>query len=403
MKFRKGDIHWNYVIGGVLGGIVLFLVFTGAWRTVQPIVFAVELIGFNVSTVAQGNGIVGLNLDGGELQYYDGEKFKKFTNQGVAVLGGYEFNIKDVQGNLSNFYFKTPRRPEKLSVEVNHWRYWDVFNQMDTRGIVIQPHTKKGYAGSDYDGSFLILDNSDNSVKEFPFQFVLSSTYSKVLAPGLAYIEYSFNSQSFSKVLEWRDSILQGNSCEKFLTLRVKHNGVDKDLIYTVRRSEGYLAVDLTKPISFGVDKWSNEKCFKFDNYEDKEKNLKNEVKNVTFSYTSKSGLFAKRYAHKLYWFPEFPWWSGNFQDLTHRSDIGDIYPGIVEAFRKDGLFDKAHVIIAAEGFVDQGVFINDLKISNLDFVNGKEFGSLSDEERNKFIYFFMNEYNKNFIPRGLE
>lgn len=259
---RKGDIHWNYIIGAVLGGVVLFLIFTGAWKTIQPIVFAVELIGFNVSNT-QGNGIIGLNLQSGNLEYYTGESFKKFTNQEVAVLGGYGFNVADTKNKLNDFYFKTERRPAKLSIEVNHWRYWDVsLGNSNNMAFIVNFKNK---------GSFdnLLFNSLEYAELDSNGKPVFFGSYDASNFPSFGKIEFEENSDKVASLIAWRDSILQGNSCEKFLTLRVRQNGAEKDLEYTVRKSDNYLVIDLTKPIEFGVDKWSNEKCFNVDSYVD--------------------------------------------------------------------------------------------------------------------------------------
>ena len=69
----------------------------------------------------------------------------------------------------------------------------------------------------------------------------------------------------------WRDSILQGNKCEKFFYFSgLKENKQISDNKYTVRKVDNYLFVDLGKPVISGKDeKWANDDCFGVENYAD--------------------------------------------------------------------------------------------------------------------------------------
>lgn len=401
MTSRKGDVYFGYIIAAVLGAIVLLLIFTGAWKTVQPIVFAVELFGFNVSTAPQGDGIIGLNLAGGELEYYNGERFKEFTNQGVAVLGGYEFNIKDTENKINDFYFKTSRRPEKLSVEVNHWRYWDVsLGSSNNMAFILNFKNKESFDNLLFKSlEYAELDSNGNPV--------LFDSYDGSVFPRFGKIELDENKDKIAGLIAWRDSILQGNSCEKFLTLRVKHNGVDKDLIYTVRKSEGYLAIDLTKPIEFGIDKWSNEKCFKFENYVDIPVGRLANV-SVELDYTEYDGADNDR---KLTWDGQKWIQSPGGQEGYYVAFLrNNFYDGLIALTKPSGLFEVLDVVFNYNLKTGQGVFIGNEKIPvNIYSIgNEKEWNewkntqSLNNEIISDFIYRILDEYAKHQIIEGL-
>lgn len=397
---RKGDIHWSYIIGAVLGGVVLFLIFSGAWKTIQPIVFAVELIGFNVSS-PQGNGIIGLNLQSGNLEYYDGQEFKKFTNQEVAVLGGYGFNVTDTKNKLNDFYFKTERRPTKLSLEINHWRYWDVSLGNSNKLAFIVNFKNKGSFES------LLFNSLEYAELDSNGKPVLFGNYDGSNFPSFGKIEFEENSDKVASLIDWRDSILQGNSCEKFLNLRVKQNGAEKELDYTVRKSDNYIVVDLTKPIEFGVDKWSNEKCFNFDSYVDiPVGKLGNS--SVELNYTEYDGTDNDR---KLVW--DGTKWSQTFggQDEYYIGfSRNGLYDGLVALSKPNGILEVLDVIFNYGSKSGQGVFIGTSKVPiNLYLIgNEKEWNewkgtqNLNNEIINDFIYRILDEYSKQLILEGL-
>ncbi len=400
---RKGEIHWSYIIGAVLGGIIIYLIFSGAWKTIQPIVFAVELIGFNVSN-PQGNGIVGVNLVSGNLEYYDGEGFKKFTNQEVAVLGGYLFNVLDTKNKIDDFYFKTDRRPEKLNVEINHWRYWDVsLGNSNKLAFIINFKNKASFENLLFNSlEYVELDSNGKPL--------LFGNYEGSNFPSFGKIEFQENSDKVASLIAWRDSILQGNSCEKFLTLRVKQNGVEKDLEYAVRKSDNHIVIDLTKPIEFRVDKWSNENCFTFDNYVDISVGKLENI-SVELIYTEYDGSDNDR---KLTW--EGTKWiiqksSDEEKDKYYSGfERNNFYNGLIALSKPKGILEVLDVIFNYGSKTGQGVFIgpNNLPLNIQSFGNEKEWNewkgtqNLNNEIINDFIYRILEEYAKQLIIEGL-
>src|SRR5690606_32732311 len=78
-------------------------------------------------------------------------------------------------------------------------------------------------------------------------------------------------------VIEWRDSILSGRKCEKFLNIDGKN--------YAARKVDDYLLVDLSLPISGRGEKYG-EGCFGFENYVNKPIQFEDEAYSVGFIYS---------------------------------------------------------------------------------------------------------------------
>lgn len=256
MNGRKGDQSTTFwVITAVLSAAVLYLSISGAWRSIEPIVFVVDLVGFE-TTPPEGNGIIGLNLKTGGLEYYAGDQFKKFSEEKSAVLAGYEINLDETKNKLNDFYFNTKRRPEMLNISINDWRYAEA--SLGNKNTNVRFSSKNGFIGSDSVAYY----NFDEMNK---FNFV-SATEGQLgtYVYDFSQFEISKNSKLTGDLIAWRDSILQANKCEKFLTLRVKQNSTNEmDVNYNVRKSDGYLVIDLTAPIIGGLsDKWSDPNCF---------------------------------------------------------------------------------------------------------------------------------------------
>lgn len=374
-KYRKGSesLANGYVIAGIIAGLIIVLVLTGFWKKIDFIVYVIGLIGFQTAS-PEGNGIIGLNLVSGNLEYYTGEAFKTFYEQDLALLAGYEFNIKDTSSKLSSFYFDTPRRPEILILEINNWRYWIVSlgKSFDTLGVIA--FTKKGYVGPT--GESYLIDEKNG--------YALS---------GFAKIDSLEPSKPIEKIIEWRDSILQGNKCEKFLTLRVKEKGIEKDLTYTVRRVDRHLIIDLTKPIR-GTEKWMNVNCFGFVNYKDEDRGSTNltvyiqfadavlENKRLTFSFNPVTG-----------WnLPNTLYDPGLFSSERSRYSIaGDKY----------NLFKEGLYTILETGKDDISSFVVGVgNPSNLDLVYEKDVFTKEDLKNNdKIVYEILGNYSRILTP----
>ncbi|MEK6894617.1 MAG: hypothetical protein AABX10_04090 [Nanoarchaeota archaeon] len=263
MKRAEFSVGYMYIIGGVIAGLIIVAYFTGILAPILEKVGLVELIPvLGLTGPVQGNGVVGVNLVSGNLEYYTGESFKKFTGQEVALLGGYEFNIEDTKNKINDFYFNTQRRPERLNMSINNWRYLEAFLSNKIVSVVFK--SKNGFIGSD-SASYYNFDSFNK------FKFVSSTEGSlENYVSDFSNLEIMTNSSIHAQIIAWRDSILQGNKCEKFLTLKLKKNENDIEVVYTVRLVDGYLVVDLTKPISLGsIQKYDDLNCFKFDNYLD--------------------------------------------------------------------------------------------------------------------------------------
>lgn len=349
----------------------------------KPISTAKFIPGFNNTESTEGMSIVGINLAEGNRLEYRGEKWKVVDLKSDGfVLGNYELRPENFKQELVGFYFNTPRKPERLSIEVNAWRYWDV-----TKGVrelvTIFPYTKKtlvetekidskdGYIEVDYSGKPIVKDE-----RGFPF------------FTGAELQSGSVNGH-LKLAVDWIDSILQGGKCEKFIALNVKENKEDKNNTYTVRRLDNYLFVDLSKPVSGGTSQqWDREKCFGVDNFEEY-KDIVAVGSLVEFKYTN-SNFFTSS-PNVLRWTEDGRW--SPFSD--HKIDSRTFYL-FLTSLVESGLLNNAEF----DSSRGEGVFVAGSKV-NLEFMNGKKFSNLTPLEKNKFVYEVLTEYYKHYFFRG--
>ncbi|MEK6924959.1 MAG: hypothetical protein AABW71_01835 [Nanoarchaeota archaeon] len=399
---RRGDQSTTYwVVAGVIAAALVVIYFTGVLPKFLELIGLPELIPtLGLGTVPQGNGVIGLRLDTKSLEYYTGDEFRKFSDEKVSVLAGYEFNIEDTKNKINDFYFKTERRPTGLKKSINHWRYIDIYRD-DFGEVRITPYTKSGFEGPGLIG-YGLLKPSDNQITVVSLRPASEFDY----YPEFFKIEILPNKELINEIISWRDSILQGNKCEKFLTLRVKQNGAEKDLNYTVRNVDGYLTLDLSKPVTPGLAQdWDKTGCFKFDNYADNPLKNPADVK-VNFFYTNYNWWGADA-DEKASWSKQDGWVyyslsRGQFVPYFYHSEYSKFYPELVNYLAKpNGYFYRKDTAFNYERN-DQGVFFGD-STSSLDilFIKGKEWDEIDVVQVDEFIYRVLSEYNKNLILKG--
>lgn len=429
MRRAEFSVGYMYIIGGVIAALIVISYFTGILPWILDKVGLVELIPvLGLAETVQGNGVLGVNIATGNLEYYTGESFKKFTGQEVALLGGYEFNIKDVQGKISDFYFKTERRPSNFfNIKVNNWRYWTL-SLYSLKDIIvkIEAHTIPGFRGPITEQKYGTLDGYSNSLKYsyYPYEsndVVVRNGY----LSSFIELDSKYSGNHMPEAFEWMDSILQGNKCEKFLTLSLKQKDTQKDLTYTVRKVDGYLVIDLTKPVDSGnIEKWKNEKCFEKESYfgyiQTTPKTYDNAAK-VEFYYTNLDGydLFGQDVDEKLIYSVEKGWtyqqsWGIDKTDEESISRAPEIYrqladknlyDGLILLTKKDGIFSQKEVAFNYDSRTGQGVFVNKLPVAiNL---NGKKWDGLNSKQDeiliSEFIYGILDKYNSFAIVPGGE
>ena len=160
------------------------------------------------------------------------------------------------------------------------------------------------------------------------------------------------------EVISWRDSILEGNSCEKFVVLDAGFSNVKdspkKLLSYTVRKVDQYILVELDRPVlDTSNEKWQKEDCFKVEQYDDTlidRKDWKNEV-SVRFQDAS----------NKYLWSPKT---EGLFRYF---------YDELIKLTKRDGSFEEDKVNFEKNNR-EHGVFVADAEQSlNIDFVRGEK------------------------------
>ena len=393
--FRKGDTRTIWVFA-VLAIFILIISFTGLWKRFDSLIFAANLLGFEKDVTPLGASIIGVNLNKGDLRYFTGETWKviDLDKSSNFVLGDYNFNPQSVKDAFWNFQTSSERRPNVLSLEINHWRYLRAtfFGNAWLTSLAVHSLVKKGYPGRDM---------------LHPWNFE-SSKYPLV----------------FQKVNDWSNQIYEGNSCEKFMPLELvdsvalappQQKSVKK---YTVRKIDEYIFIDLENPVSEGaIQKWNNVNCFNFIEFEDIDRRDWKNNATVEISWLETYGINNKK---SISWIPEKGWISSDiFRFVIHnrgahllglpsiRFNNHDISKyansfiiGFQELIRDEGVFDYSKADFFDSDDSKKGEVLVNEKSANIDFLKESVWDG-SEEEIIKFEYVVLDEYNKYLVSPG--
>ncbi len=411
-KSRKGDIEIKYIISGVLAALILFMVVSGYWKRVEFFVFIAKLLPGFEEPVLEGTSIVGYNLKTQNLEYFTGDKWRKIDSSDKGfTLDKYEFTPDKLKSELRDFYFLTPRKPGKLVVEINNWRYWDIIKGNSYEDIVtIFPYTKKtfvenekidskdGYIEIDYFGKVNRVMPEEKE-RSFPFFTEVESSSEDVLK----YIELS---------VDWMDSILGGNKCEKFLVLSnlKKDKNETNEKTYTLRRVDNYLFIDLSKPVIDGVEQdYDNDKCFGVDNYDDSKFKISDRnsisLPEIRFDFTDTQVTKGRNYLSYDYNSKTLEkrysgWAWGVYFEPSHFFG-NSFYKNILVLFNENGLFARYRFIFEKDEELDKITI--DGKNLNIDYVRGIKWKDLDKEKINRFVYEVLTEYYNHYTLSGEE
>lgn len=393
MTNRLGDVRtiWIY---GILAVLVLAGGLQGAGKIDIVTDWARLLPGFN-QTIPEGTSIVGVNLATNDLMYFTGEKWRKIDipkDNGGFVMGSYDFKPENMVLALSRFYFLSERRPSKLNLEINEWRYWEVVNgESKFSTVKINPHIKKIFIKNEKipeSNEYIDIDYANN-------RFYGKYSVSDIYTPFVAEIEYEKYPEKVAQVLAWRDSILEGEKCEKFLSLKVdeKKQG-EKEKSYTVRKVDNYLFVDLSKPVSEGKDDSYKDGCLGVENYVDSKEILWDNIKpDIMFSFNFGTWHGGKSPANVVY--SKRDGWSVDNRFRGHKSitSSNSFYENLILLIKPNGLFSTEEVYFDNED--NDGVFLNGNGkiIFDVLFLEKKEWQTLGLDKIDKFVYNVLTEY----------
>jgi|SRR3989344_1172554 len=403
---RNGDLRTMTLVG--LSAVFIFgLVFWSFSDKSEEVTFFTNLFPSFEQEAPDGTSIVGVKLNNGKtLDYFNGEKWKEIKNsEGLYKLGKYELKPDDFKNRLGGFYKGSERRPKQLSLEVNSWRYWDVDPWIFSDGSGIKKITPK-IKNTFIKNEFIVFDN-----EYYPESITLDyNDEVKIISgdtfPSFVELDRKEHPELIAKVIGWRDSILEGNKCEKFLELSFKENGVDKTESYTVRKLNDRLFIDLDNPVS-GDQEWNNADCLGIKNYDDKNNKILDNVNKdvlVDFKYTERASF--SNNDENLIWKSDSTWKYNGKDDRSYK--ILDIMDGSFFLFlwglagpSKKNVFYDLSVTFNYERN-DQGIFIDGSKILGLDFIKGVEFdGEMSVEQRSEFVYRVLTAYYNKLVMKG--
>ncbi len=438
MIFRRAELSINTTVYFILAFIILFVLFAGFGPLNQVIFGANQIPDFNSSQPISGVSLLAIDLNNNAiLQYHNGEEWETISTEKdyYFTLGSYTFNPSKVRDALYNFYANTDRRPSSFQISVNDWRYWGVSFSKPTQiyepiRVKIDSLTKSGFADSEFKNSaFLDINNN--------FVYSSGNSADKIFSSEKNYPSYQTS-------IAWRDSILQGKSCEKYLSLSLslpKSDGVPKEFLYTVRRDYQYLFIDLDNYVlDSSNEKWKKIDCFKVEEYDDTLIDRSDWINDaiVQINFIDNDALLGKDTSSKIWWFPyggvnSIGWayqssksnWESvflNSENLVASNSKYDIpikyyldgyssfYKGLLElsAVRsskdvavfnnKDEAYD-IHVFIKSKD-VEKEVNLEEILVTNTDPLIDTSRGLNNDGTvSNNFVYAILNEYNKHLMP----
>ncbi len=387
---RLGEMQTKTIVG-IIAFVVLGIVVFSVSERFEVFYFIADLFGFDAPL--KPAQIVGIDLKSGELQYLDVESESwKNVPLGIdfAVISGELISPEEILKTLNDFYLKTERRPRVLDISASSWRRWIVNGPFDFGKIQIMTETKKGFVGEELK-SLGYLDYS--GVFEFP-------SYEK---PYLLDLESSL--PALQLAIDWRDQILGGKTCEKFLTFNLKETGSLKSIQkkFSVRKEHSngrYLFVDFSKPVFENSDKWTDVDCFNVNEYNHIDRVGWENGAVVEIRFTDNDGVNT---LEKVTWEPKNGWkfnTKENVDSFGRNLKNSDFYYGLVELTKSGGIFEK---LDATFGKDFEGVFIKPIEhigFQKVDLNFPKltewgEFGGDNEQIITLFNYRVLDKYNQ--------
>ncbi len=281
MKFKKADTRTLWVFA-IVAVFILAIILTGVWKKIGFFITFANFFGFE-QIAPPGTSILGVNMDGDDLRFFTGEKWVKIKDDTEFVLDVYKFKPEEIKKALLAFYRDTPRKPEIFSLDVNRWSYWDA--KVSSSRVTV--YDEENVYSKDY---FVEIDNKIKNGYEGPLETEFGLGHSNALKEAFTNLNKnrrqfdgnflnSYYSQPLSKVISWRDSILEGGSCEKFALLKLKFetsplsfkqdSNYPENYFYNVQKIEEYLVVDLSKPVEAEKEEKYRDGCFKTEYFKD--------------------------------------------------------------------------------------------------------------------------------------
>lgn len=408
---RKGDVRlvWVYWI---LGVFVLAMTASGSWTPLAKFVGVAKLFpGFN-ETAPEGTSIVGVNLKTGELAYYiEGDRWQVIADSsGAYVLDKYEFVPNELKKELRDFYFNTKRKPETFNIDVNNWRYWRVSQGISFDSLAtVYPTTKKDFGEKE-------------KINSLPFYFTFGYTNNAVidnqdyniaqdsLVPEFVGPEYESlkNSAYVQTILSWRDSILSGKKCEKFLTFsNLKENKELSNSKYSVRLVDGFLFVDFKIDNTGKTEGYDKDNCMGIVSYEDKDEiswevygqvGTKPDIR-INFDFDTAWGGAAPGSVS----YSSSGWnVDSRFDDARLITSENSFYENLILLAKPNGLFFNEEVYFEKDkGDGNDGVFVKSRPV-DINYLREEEWQRLNHSQVSKFVYNVLNEYYSHYkIVKG--
>ena len=217
--------------------------------------------------VVQGSHTIGIDLnDPHALKYYTSTTWEIYTDKEV-VFNGIKANKDEVVLILFNFYFRTERKPaleiysqgvffDPVFVNpVDTSRIWLIgniaANTVESRGLyysydnlIIRDQKRAQYVKENDQNSYFRINSNDNlyQIEKGEATSKIVQNFGNAISGSHQYADVA------KKVITWRDSIVQGGACEKYVN--VFGNS------YSVRKVKNFLVIDLDSPVT-GTDKYT--------------------------------------------------------------------------------------------------------------------------------------------------
>ncbi|MEK6909051.1 MAG: hypothetical protein AABX23_03305 [Nanoarchaeota archaeon] len=409
---NRGDTRTIWV-GVIIGIAVLVITLTGVWKNFLVFVGLAKLLpSFNI-TAPEGTSIVGVNLKTNELElgyYIEGDRWQVIADSSKAyTLDKYEFVPNEIKKELLDFYVNTKRKPENFNIDINSWRYWVVSQEMSVNSLVkVYPKTKKTFEEKEKVNS-LPLYFKFGYTNDATIDFEDYNIAQDAFVPEFVKPEYESlkNSDHVQNILAWRDSILQGNKCEKFLTFaNLKEDKAKSDKEFSVRLVDGYLLVDL-KLDNVGKTQDYKDNCFGLVSYEDKDE-ISSEMytqvgtkPDIRFSFDFDTDFDTPAPGYVSY---SSSGWNVDprFDDARLITSENSFYENLILLTKPNGLFWNEEVYFEKDkNDGNDGVFIKGRAI-DVDYLREKEWHRLNHAQTSQFVFNILNGYYADYkIVKG--
>lgn len=245
--------------------VIMFVYLTGFHKDIGQFIGIIPTANASVLPVAEGMAAIGMDLSNFQFVYFSGEEWLPLKAGGDVTLGAYDIPAS-MRADLRTFYTETPRKGVRAFALPESWRILHIPSGRFQVGAYV-------YAVDELVSRDLGISSTDLYIDMQGELFVNSKKANAV--QRARYGSY------VGPIQEWRDEILAGGACEKFISLSFKKDKIPTQAVYRVKKDKTYIYVDFTTPVNGELEKWAS--CV---NHTDPYPVAFNPVENVSIRFT---------------------------------------------------------------------------------------------------------------------